>query len=237
MVEDHAERLGVPRASRPPLVEGDGPMMEKLKLSENEIDMVGHIVKEMEQELGTDREAALADMRYQFIDKLCSGTVVKNGESREHRRSVQIDKLLTHKIFAIPIFLAIMLLIFWLTFGLVGAWLSDLLSLGIDSLTQAVDGGLTAYGINPVVHSLIIDGVFAGVGSVLSFYRSLWCCFSSSLFWRTAATWPGWPLLWIRLCVRSAYPAEALCLCSSASAVRCRRLCPPAPSAVNGTGK
>ena len=119
-------------------------MMEKLKLSENEIDMVGHIVKEMEQELGTDREAALADMRYQFIDKLCSGTVVKNGESREHRRSVQIDKLLTHKIFAIPIFLAIMLLIFWLTFGLVGAWLSDLLSLGIDSLTQAVDGGLTA---------------------------------------------------------------------------------------------
>lgn len=144
-------------------------MMEKLKLSENEIDMVGHIVKEMEQELGTDREAALADMRYQFIDKLCSGTVVKNGESKEHRRSVQIDKILTHKIFAIPIFLAIMLLIFWLTFGLVGAWFSDLLSLGIDSLTQAVDGGLTAYGINPVVHSLIIDGVFAGVGSVLSF--------------------------------------------------------------------
>ena len=170
MVEDHAERLGVPpRFAATKLVEGDGPMMEKLKLSENEIDMVGHIVKEMEQELGTDREAALADMRYQFIDKLCSGTVVKNGESREHRRSVQIDKLLTHKIFAIPIFLAIMLLIFWLTFGLVGAWLSDLLSLGIDSLTQAVDGGLTAYGINPVVHSLIIDGVFAGVGSVLSF--------------------------------------------------------------------
>ena len=170
MVEDHAERLGVPpRFAATKLVEGDGPMMEKLKLSENEIDMVGHIVKEMEQELGTDREAALADMRYQFIDKLCSGTVVKNGESREHRRSVQIDKLLTHKIFASPIFLAIMLLIFWLTFGLVGAWLSDLLSLGIDSLTQAVDGGLTAYGINPVVHSLIIDGVFAGVGSVLSF--------------------------------------------------------------------
>ena len=170
MVEDHAERLGVPpRFAATKLVEGDGPMMEKLKLSENEIDMVGHIVKEMEQELGTDREAALADMRYQFIDKLCSGTVVKNGESREHRRSVQIDKLLTHKIFAIPIFLAIMLLIFWLTFGLVGAWLSDLLSLGIDSLTQAVDGGLTAYGINPVVHSLIIDGVFAEVGSVLSF--------------------------------------------------------------------
>ena len=170
LVEDHAERIGVPpRFAATKLVEGDEPMLNALGLSENEKDMVGHSVTEMERELGTDREAALADMRYTFIDGLCRDSVVKTGESKEHRRSVAIDSVLTHKYFAIPIFLAIMMLIFYLTFGVIGSALSDLLSLAIDFITDAASAGLTAYGINPVVHSLLIDGVFAGVGSVLSF--------------------------------------------------------------------
>src|SRR5699024_5406017 len=117
----------------------------------------------------TDREAALADMRYTFIERLCRDTVVKNGESKGYLRSVKTDSVLTHKYFAIPIFLCIMMLVFWLTFGVIGSFLSDLLTVGIDTVTQWTDSGLTWYGINPVVHSLIIDGVFAGVGSVLSF--------------------------------------------------------------------
>lgn len=170
LVEDHAQRIGVPpRFAATKLVEGDEPMMNALGLSDNEKDMVDHSVTEMEHELGTDREAALADMRYTFIDGLCKNAVVKMGESKEHKRSVAIDTVLTHKYFAIPIFIAIMMQIFWLTFGVIGSALSDLLSLGIDFITEQADAGLTAYGINPVVHSLIIDGVFAGVGSVLSF--------------------------------------------------------------------
>nr|WP_319487610.1 ferrous iron transport protein B [uncultured Caproiciproducens sp.] len=170
LVEDHAERIGVPpRFAATKLVEGDEPMLKSLGLSENEKDMVGHSVTEMERELGTDREAALADMRYTFIDGLCRDSVVKTGESKEHRRSVAIDGVLTHKYFAIPIFLAIMMLVFYLTFGVIGSSLSTLLSLVIDFITNVASAGLTAYGINPVVHSLLIDGVFAGVGSVLSF--------------------------------------------------------------------
>ena len=170
LVEDHAERIGVPmRFAATKLVEGDEPMRAALQLSENELDMIEHSVAEMEHEVGTDREAALADMRYTFITGLCQKTVVKCGESREQLRSVKIDELLTHKYLAIPIFLGVMLLIFWLTFGVFGSILSDLLSMGVDALTSLVDRGLTAYGINPVVHSLIIDGAFAGVGSVLSF--------------------------------------------------------------------
>ncbi|WP_444644729.1 ferrous iron transport protein B [Caproiciproducens sp. R1] len=170
LVEDHAERIGVPpRFAATKLVEGDDPMMNALGLSDNEKDMVGHSVTEMERELGTDREAALADMRYTFIEGLCKDSVVKIGESKEHRRSVAIDEILTHKYLAIPIFLAIMMLVFYLTFGVIGSALSDLLSLAIDFVTEVVSAGLTAYGINPVVHSLLIDGVFAGVGSVLSF--------------------------------------------------------------------
>ena len=167
----------------PNSVEGDEPMLNALNLSDNEKDMVEHAVTEMERELDTDREAALADMRYTFIDRLCADTVVKCGESKEHARSVKMDNLLTNKYLAIPIFLLIMLLIFWLTFGVIGSFLSDLLSQGIDFVTNEVSDALTAYGINPVVHSLVIDGVFAGVGSVLSFIPRLWCCFSSFLFW------------------------------------------------------
>ena len=170
LVEDHAERIGVPpRFAATKLVEGDLPMLERLKLSQNEQDMVEHSVTEMETELGTDREAALADMRYSFIDSLCAQTVVKPTESREHLRSLRMDNVLTHKYLAIPIFLIIMLVIFWLTFGVIGTALSDLLSMGIDALTAAASDALTRYGLNPVIHSLVIDGIFAGVGSVLSF--------------------------------------------------------------------
>ena len=174
LVEDHAERIHTPaRFAATKLVEGDEPMLNALHLSDNEKDMVEHSVTEMERELGTDREAALADMRYSFIERLCADSVVKCGESREHARSVKIDNLLTHKYLAIPLFLLIMMLIFWLTFGVFGAFLSDLLSMGIDAATGAVSAGLTAYGINPVVHSLVIDGIFAGVGSVLSFLPTI----------------------------------------------------------------
>ncbi len=170
MIEDHAAAIGVPsRFAATKLLEGDEPMMAQLSLSPNERELIQHSVEEMEEECGMDRNAALADMRYTFLDELCAGTVVRPHESKEHQRSVRIDRLLTHKFLAIPIFLGIMLLIFWLTFGLVGTFLSDLLSLGIDWVTDLADQGLTAYGINPVVHSLIIDGVFAGIGSVLSF--------------------------------------------------------------------
>ena len=170
LVEDHAERIKVtPRFAATKLVEGDEPMQKALNLSENERDMIEHSVTEMELEMGTDREAALADMRYRFIDMLCSGAVIKTGESKSSRRSAKIDSVLTDKYLAIPMFLGVMLLIFWLTFGVIGPFLSDLLSLLIDNITAVTDTALTAYGINPVVHSLVIDGIFAGVGSVLSF--------------------------------------------------------------------
>lgn len=174
LVEDHAQRIHVPpRFAATKLVEGDDPMLSKLDLSENEKDMVQHSVTEMEKELDTDREAALADMRYQFIEQLCADTVVKPQISKEHLRSLKMDSVLTHKYFAIPIFLLIMMSVFFLTFGFIGSFLSDLLSVGIDALTSLVSDGLTAYGINPVVHSLLIDGVFAGVGSVLSFLPTI----------------------------------------------------------------
>mgnify|MGYP000912387240 CR=1 FL=1 len=174
LVEDHAQRIHVPpRFAATKLVEGDGPMLEALRLSENEKDMVRHDVTEMERELGTDREAALADMRYSFIEALCSRTVVKPAESKEHRRSVKLDGVLTDKYLAIPIFLGVMMLVFWLTFGVIGNFLSDLLSGGITAVTDAADGALRAYGTNPVVRSLVIDGVFAGVGSVLQFLPTI----------------------------------------------------------------
>ncbi len=170
LVEDHAQRMNIPsRFAATKLVEGDEIIRQALQLSENEMDMIEHSVTEMEQELGTDREAALADMRYTFIEEVCAKSVIKGHQSRESLRSVKIDSVLTHKYLAIPIFLGIMMLIFWLTFGVIGPVLSDWLSLGIDAVTNLADRALTAYGINPVVHSLMIDGVFAGVGSVLSF--------------------------------------------------------------------
>ena len=170
LIEDHAQNIHVPpRFAATKLVEGNDPILDALGLTENERDMVEHSVKEMERDIGTDREAALADMRYQFIETLCGQAVIKGGVSKGSRRSILLDRLLTHKYLAIPIFLGIMMPIFYLTFGVIGGFLSDLLSLGLDWISAAVERALTAYGINPVVRSLVISGVFAGVGSVLSF--------------------------------------------------------------------
>lgn len=169
-IEDHAEAVGLPvRFAATKLIEGDEDIVTRLALDQNELELIEHSVKEMEDECGMDRNAALADMRYTFIETICSGTVVKCRESRERARSEAIDRVVTNKYLALPLFFAIMLGIFFLTFEVIGAFLSDLLAAGIDALTAAVDSGLAAYGLNPVVHSLVIDGVFAGVGSVLSF--------------------------------------------------------------------
>ena len=151
------------------LIEGDARLEDELGLDENEKELLEHCVVQMETESGLDRNAALADMRYSFIEGVVAASVVKCHESREHRRSMKIDRVLTGKYTAIPVFLAVMFLVFFLTFNVIGSWLSDLLGAGIDWLTAVVDSALTAYGINPVVHSLVIDGIFAGVGSVLSF--------------------------------------------------------------------
>ena len=169
-IEDHAQSAGIPvRFAATKLIEGDEDIVSRLELDQNELELIEHSVQEMETEHGMDRDAALADMRYDFIEKVCAGTVVKCRESRERRRSEAIDRIVTNKYLALPIFFGIMLAIFYLTFNVIGAILSDLLAAGIDALTVAVDSALTAYGLNPVVHSLVIDGVFAGVGSVLSF--------------------------------------------------------------------
>jgi len=170
LIHDHADKLGVsPRFCTAKLIEGDAGMMEALELDENEQELLEHCIVQMETESGLDRNAALADMRYTFIEKVVATSVVKCHESREHRRSVAMDRVLTGKYTALPVFFGVMFLVFYLTFNVIGAFLSDLLSLGIDALTALVDRALTAYGINSVVHSLIIDGIFAGVGSVLSF--------------------------------------------------------------------
>ena len=169
-IEDHAEAAGLPvRFAASKLIEDDEDVRERLKLDQNELELIEHSVQEMEAEHGMDRNAALADMRYDFIEGVCARTVVKCQESRERRRSQAIDRVLTNQYLALPIFFGIILAIFYLTFSVVGQGLSDLLSAGIAALTAAVDSGLAAYGLNPVVHSLVIDGVFAGVGSVLSF--------------------------------------------------------------------
>lgn len=169
-IEDHAEKAGLSvRFSCSKLIENDTRIVDMLQLSQNELELVEHSIIEMEAEAGMDRNAALAGMRYDFIESVCTDTVIKCEESKEHIRSVKIDSILTHRYFAIPIFILVMFLVFFLTFNVFGAVLSDLLSLLIDDITALVDKGLTAYGINPVVHSLVIDGIFAGVGSVLSF--------------------------------------------------------------------
>ena len=169
-IEDHAEKAGLPvRFAATKLIEGDEDIRDRLELDQNELELIEHSVQEMETERGLDRNAALADMRYNFIEGVCAGTVVKCRESRERERSEAIDRVVTNKYLALPLFFCIMLAVFYLTFNVFGAVLSDLLAAGIDALTITVDDALTAYGLNPVVHSLVIDGVFAGVGSVLSF--------------------------------------------------------------------
>jgi len=170
IVEDHAKAAHVPvRFAATKLVEEDELMVRRLNIHANDVEVIRHVVEDMEQDLGTDRFAALADMRYDFITDICSRTVKKPEETREQQRSVAIDKILTHKYLGIPIFLVIMLLVFWLTFNVLGNPLSDLMGQGIDAFTGMVDGWLTAAGVSTVLQSLIIDGIFAGVGSVLSF--------------------------------------------------------------------
>ena len=170
LIEDHAKLAGIPaRFAASKLVEGDPLVLEALKLSDNEKDMLEHIICQMEAERGLDRSAAIADMRFGFIQKLCDETVVKPHESKEHERSRAIDRILTGKYTAIPAFVGIMALAFWLTFNVIGAWLQGLLEQGIGALTALTDGALTAWDVSPLLHSLVIDGIFGGIGSVLSF--------------------------------------------------------------------
>ena len=170
LIQDHADMLGLPcRFCVTRLIEGDGDMDEQLELNQNEKELIEHIVVEMEDSTGLDRNAALADMRYNFIEGAVDEAVIKSHESKEHRRSVAIDKVLTGRYTALPVFFLVMFLVFWLTFNAIGQRLSDLMAVGIENLTAAAAAGLEAYGLNPVVKSLVIDGIFAGVGSVLSF--------------------------------------------------------------------
>ena len=170
LIEDHAVTAGIPvRFAASKLIEGDSLILEKLNLDKNEIETLEHVVIQMEKERGLDRSAAIADMRFSFIEKVCEKTVVKPKESKERLRSEKIDRILTGKYTAIPCFIAIMAAVFILTFNVIGAGLQKLLEMGIDALTVAVDKGLSAAGVNSALHSLVIDGIFAGVGSVLSF--------------------------------------------------------------------
>ena len=170
LIEDHAALVGVSRRfCATKLIEGDPALAQNLQLTQNDSETLEHTILEMESESGLDRNAALADMRYTFIEAAVARTVVKPHESRARTRSLKMDRVLTGKYSAMPVFLLIMLAVFFLTFNVIGSSLSDLVALGVDSLTALVDSALTAYGLNPVVHSLLIDGVFAGVGSVLSF--------------------------------------------------------------------
>ncbi len=170
LIQDHAEAAGIPlRFAAGKLVEGDHLVEEALHLEDNEKEMIGHIIKQMEEERGLDHAAAMADMRFLFIRRLCDKTVVKPKESREHARSRKMDRILTGKYTAIPIFILIMGLVFYLTFNVIGAFFQDLLASGIDRLTEQVDAALTAAGVNEAVKSLLVDGIFTGVGSVLSF--------------------------------------------------------------------
>ena len=170
LIEDHAEAAGIPvRFAATKLVEGDQRIEAALKLDQNEKEMIEHIIVQMEQERGLDRAAAIADMRFHFIHQLVEQTVVKPRQSKEQLRSAQIDRFLTGRYTAIPAFVGIMALVFYLTFGVIGLALQNLLEVGIDALTAAADSTLTAWNVNAAVHSLVIDGVFTGVGSVLSF--------------------------------------------------------------------
>ncbi len=170
LIEDHAQKAGIPlRFAATKLIEGDNTVLEELELSTNEKEMMEHIILQMEEERKLDRAAAIADMRFTFIQKLVDETVVKPQESKEHERSRKIDSFLTGKYTAIPSFIAIMGLVFWLTFNVIGAWAQGIMETGIDKLTGIVDTALTKWNVNTVIHSLVTEGIFNGVGSVLSF--------------------------------------------------------------------
>ena len=170
LIEDHAQKAEIPvRFAATKAIEGDNLILEQLKLDENEMEMLEHIGQQMETERGLDRSAAIADLRFDFIERLCEKTVVKPKESKERIRSEKIDKILTGKYTAIPCFIGIMVLVFYLTFNVIGAWLQGILEFGIDKISEAVGSAMTAAHVNSAVHSLVIDGIFNGVGSVLSF--------------------------------------------------------------------
>lgn len=170
LIEDHAQLSGLPvRFASTKIIEDDPVITEALNLDRNELEAIEHVIVQMEEEHDMDRNAAIADMRYNFIEELCKKAVVKSKESKEHKRSVRIDNILTNKYAAFPVFIGIMLSIFYLTFNVIGSFFSDLLAMGIEEVANVTDSMLTAYGINPIVHSLIMDGIFEGVGSVLSF--------------------------------------------------------------------
>ena len=170
LIEDHAEAANIPvRFAATKAIEGDPLILEKLKLDQNETEMLEHIVQQMETEREVDRCAAIADMRFDFIERLCEQTVIKPKESKERIRSEKIDRILTGKYTAIPCFIGIMVLVFYLTFNVIGAWLQGILELGINKISALVDVALTAGHVNNAIHSLVIDGIFTGVGSVLSF--------------------------------------------------------------------
>lgn len=170
LISDHAARAGLPvRFAASKAIEGDRDVLDRLELDQNERETLEHITLQMEKERGLDRSAAIADMRFTFIEKVCSACVVRPQETKEHKRSAKIDRVLTGKYTAIPIFIGIMALVFYLTFNVIGAFLQDLMASGIDALTVVVDRALTAAGVSQVIHSLIVDGIFSGVGSVLSF--------------------------------------------------------------------
>ena len=170
LIEDHAKSAGIPlRFAASKLIEGDTLILKQLKLDQNEEETLEHIILQMEKERGLDRSASMADMRFSFIERICEKTVVKPRESREHIRSRRIDQVLTGKYTAIPCFIGIMAGVFYLTFNVIGAWLQGILEIGITALTEWVDGALTAAHVNTVLHGLVIDGIFSGVGSVLSF--------------------------------------------------------------------
>ena len=174
LVEEGANKAGLsPRFAAAKLVEGDEPTIKMLGLNENEIDIVGHIVDEMEQAVGMDREAAMADTRYDYIEQLVKETVVKPSKSKEQLRSQRIDSILTHRIWAYPIFILIMGCVFFITFGPIGSFLSDGLSMGIELLGSWVDSWLVYAEVNPLLRSLVVEGLFAGVGSVLSFLPTI----------------------------------------------------------------
>lgn len=180
LIEDHAEQAGLPvRFAATKAIEGDPLILRQLALDENEQEMLEHIVQQMETERGLDRSAAIADMRFDFIERLCEQTVIKPRESRERIRSERIDRLLTGRHTAIPCFVGIMVLVFYLTFNVIGAWLQSLLKTGINSLSALTDSALTRLDVNPAIHSLVIDGIFTGVGSVLSFLPVIVTLFSS----------------------------------------------------------
>lgn len=170
LIEDHAEAADIPvRFAATKAIEGDPLILEKLKLDQNETEMLEHIVQQMETEREVDRSAAIADMRFDFIERLCEQTVIKPKESKERIRSEKIDRILTGKYTAIPCFIGIMVLVFYLTFNVIGAWLQGILEFGINKISALVDAALTAGHVNSAIHSLVIDGIFTGVGSVLSF--------------------------------------------------------------------